>query len=1198
VKQLVAFCFILSVASTTWAATTYYSQSSGDPAVLSRWSTVRAGGGTAPANFTTGDVFVIQNTHNLTTTAAWSISGTGSKLWIENGGTLTAPFAVTLASATTFQIDGGGTYAHQNATAFGSTIFQAGTKSFAPTSTVILNNANTTGPSGVTFGNLTVNFTVDPGGSVNCSGGLTTINGNFTVQNTSTREFRLTGTTAYTLTIAGDLIVSGGTLSFGSGVVTGSGARVNLGGSLNHSGGTLISPSGASSGGFFKFTGGTPSVTATMQAADNFQKLDIIIDNGKTVTLNSDLQIGTITTRAMYINSGGTLNCNGFNVVGAGSFTNSAGATLGITSTAGIASSGATGNILVTGTRTFDVGANYIYNGTSAQVTGSGLPAAVNNLTINNATGVSLSASTTVNGTLTLTSGAFSVGANTLALNGPAIGGTPGNLTTTSVSTLSFAGSSAGVSIPSSVTALNNLIISNSSGVTLNAATTIAMALKINSGALALNYAGTASVAQLSFDNGATWQAVGTYGFTGSSAANQDATHFATSSPLGTVTVSGALQYRSLTTGNWSDASTWEASPDLTTWTAATVKPTSLDSVFVQAGHIVTLTGNEACNDLHISTGTTDAATGGDGQVALGTYAMDINGKLRCYFGNSLPGTASIVLPSSPITMTASSAGKIRFVGNSRTIMAVTDWSSQNVGATTTYATEIAMNSGQIATAAAVFKTSALTVASGTLSLSLRVGLDNGTTGQGDVTIASGAVLRSSAAGTTAGLQVMSRNPLTTGARAGTLTVESGGKLQLSGGTPCIDMNAIVLNGTVEYTGGTQTLVKKSGNDTLAADISNYANLILSGSGTKTLAGDTTVNGTLTRAGTASLGLGSFALNYGAASTLEYAGSGAQTTGNAELPASGGPHSVMINNANGVMLNGSKTISGTLTVSAGTTLDFNSQTFTAGATVLNGALTMLVNKTGANTFTGSKLVQSAGTLTYGGTLNLTATGLALAGGDAPVLFSAASYGATLPAAGAIPTLPVETPALNWYLGSLTNNGTIAVNRAPVANDNVAAASHGQSVTLGGPKLVGNDSDADGDTLAVISASASSGSASVLDGNVNYTAPGSGTSDTVAYTVSDGRGGTATANVNVTLASAAGAGFNQLAPVPLGNGELQLSFLGIPGTNYVLEITHALPPTGVWATLQTKAAAANGSLVFTNTPSLAPTNDFYRVRYSP
>ena len=123
------------------AATTYFSQGSLAPNLTSSWNTSRVGGGSSPSNFTSGDVFVIQNGHNMTTSATWSISGTGSKLQIENGGTLTATSAITVASATTFQIDSGGTYVHDNTTAYGGSVFQ-GTESFDAASTVILNNSN------------------------------------------------------------------------------------------------------------------------------------------------------------------------------------------------------------------------------------------------------------------------------------------------------------------------------------------------------------------------------------------------------------------------------------------------------------------------------------------------------------------------------------------------------------------------------------------------------------------------------------------------------------------------------------------------------------------------------------------------------------------------------------------------------------------------------------------------------------------------------------------------------------------------------------------------------------------------------------------------------------------------------------------------------------------------------------------------
>src|SRR5581483_3734183 len=73
-----------------FAGTTYYSQASGDPATLTNWNSVRGGGGTAPANFTSGDTFVIQNGHNISTASSWALSGTGNKIQIESGGTLTA----------------------------------------------------------------------------------------------------------------------------------------------------------------------------------------------------------------------------------------------------------------------------------------------------------------------------------------------------------------------------------------------------------------------------------------------------------------------------------------------------------------------------------------------------------------------------------------------------------------------------------------------------------------------------------------------------------------------------------------------------------------------------------------------------------------------------------------------------------------------------------------------------------------------------------------------------------------------------------------------------------------------------------------------------------------------------------------------------------------------------------------------------
>ena len=67
--------------------------------------------------------------------------------------------------------------------------------------------------------------------------------------------------------------------------------------------------------------------------------------------------------------------------------------------------------IQVTGTRSYSAGAHYSYAGSLAQVTGNGLPAAVNNLTIDNSAGVTFAGNAVylVAGTLNLTNGILNI---------------------------------------------------------------------------------------------------------------------------------------------------------------------------------------------------------------------------------------------------------------------------------------------------------------------------------------------------------------------------------------------------------------------------------------------------------------------------------------------------------------------------------------------------------------------------------------------------------------------------------------------------------------------------------------------------------------------------------------------------------------------------------------------------------------------
>ena len=112
----------------------------------------------------------------------------------------------------------------------------------------------------------------------------------------------------------------------------------------------------------------------------------LTIASGGFATLTGSIKV----VDALIVQSGGTFYQNCQVVSGMGSFTLQAGGTLGICNPAGIATTGATGSVLVTGTRSFSNDASYVYNGTQAQVTGSGLPSVVRNLSSTNSFDVTL----------------------------------------------------------------------------------------------------------------------------------------------------------------------------------------------------------------------------------------------------------------------------------------------------------------------------------------------------------------------------------------------------------------------------------------------------------------------------------------------------------------------------------------------------------------------------------------------------------------------------------------------------------------------------------------------------------------------------------------------------------------------------------------------------------------------------------------
>lgn len=171
--------------------------------------------------------------------------------------------------------------------------------------------------------------------------------------------------------------------------------------------------------------------------------------------------------------------------------------------------------------------------------------------------------------------------------------------------------------------------------------------------------------------------------------------------------------------------------------------------------------------------------------------------------------------------------------------------------------------------------------------------------------------------------------------------------------------------------------------------------------------------------------------------------------------------------------------------------------------------------------------------------------------------------------------------------------------APVAAALNLGAKTGQTSTLSLAKLLLLSSDPNGEMLHVVgvsSTSANGGTVTLNGGVINYTpANGFTGSDTFTYVLADAGGNATSGTITVTVTSQ-GISFNQMAITALGGGALQISFLGIPGTNYSMEVTHDLTPPIVWSPLVTNLAAVNGLLVFTNTPGGG--QSFYRSRYVP
>jgi hypothetical protein len=378
-------------------------------------------------------VITIRNGHTATVGANVTLDqvvvATGGILTVNNGITLTIANgagtdisvdgtvrnAGTITTTGTLVFNNGGFYQHNFTTTAGT--IPTATWNTGSTCEIIgyttPGNGTIPGGLGQTFSNFTWNCPNQDDRIIPYNAAMV-VNGNFTLMNTGPNYIYFADGAALTISIAGNYIQSGGEMRFTRG---NSNATVNIGGDFTLSGGVLNIDNG-NGGSIVNLAGNIDISNGTLSSAGGASPFNLT----KTGTQTYLKTGGTISADDINftVNSGSILDMGASVLDGStGTFTLSSGAGIITQHIQGVSTTATTGCIQVTGTKTYNTGADYTYNGIASQSAGNGLPATVRNLTIANTAVngiVTLPNSTSVSGILTLNSGILSLGANTLTL--------------------------------------------------------------------------------------------------------------------------------------------------------------------------------------------------------------------------------------------------------------------------------------------------------------------------------------------------------------------------------------------------------------------------------------------------------------------------------------------------------------------------------------------------------------------------------------------------------------------------------------------------------------------------------------------------------------------------------------------------------------------------------------------------------------
>jgi autotransporter-associated beta strand protein len=393
---------------------------------------------------------------------------------------------------------------------------------------------------------------------------------------------------------------------------------------------------------------------------------------------------------------------------------------------------------------------------------------------------------------------------------------------------------------------------------------------------------------------------------------------------------------------------------------------------------------------------------------------------------------------------------------------------------------------------------------------------------------------------------------------------------------PLANATATVINGNgagnsgfMDLSNGTRTITVGNG----AADVDLSVEVSIS-------------NGALTKAGPGTMRL-TAANSYADGTTISAGRLLVNNTGGSGT----GSGAVVVN---GGTLGGTGIIGGAVTVNSSGTISPGASigTLTLNAPPTFSGTTFLEIDRNGGTSLADKIALTSGTLTYGGTLVVTNIGAAFLGGEIFTLFTAPVYAGTFTSSN----LPSLNGGLNWFIEDLAVNGSIKVNRAPIAGPASFTNDSPSVLQIPIANLLSGATDADGDTLAFagLNLTSTNGVTLVTNGGFILYSNYVSVADQFTYTLADGRGGTA---MGVVQIHANPAGRFAGAPSHTGNSMI-LQFVGSPGWTYFLERSTNL---SAWVTIRTNVAPASGLFDHTdafNDLVAPPASAFYRLRWTP